>query len=92
MQSNISWIDIKRNLQQLVNTANAERDAKKAKADGEAYAIITRSSAVARAIKQEALALKNNPLYLDYQKIQRWNGAFPQTFLGDASKTLINLK
>ena len=95
----------KQNLQakQGVQTANAERDATIARADGEAYrvekeaearakAILAEGKAQANAIKEMQAALANNPLVIDYEKARRWNGQMPSTVLGDDTNMLMSLR
>jgi regulator of protease activity HflC (stomatin/prohibitin superfamily) len=89
--------------QQAVNTANAERDAAKARADGQAYkiqkeaeaqakAIQLKGEAEAKAIKAKATALKNNPLIVELTKAQNWNGALPTTMMGDGQGVLMDMR
>lgn len=86
-----------------VQTAEAERDAAKALADGNAYklrteaeaeadAIRLRKNAEADGIKVVESALSQNSLFVDYTKARAWNGQMPQTMLGNSTGTLINLK
>lgn len=78
---------------QITQTAEAERDAVKAKADGEAYRLTTEAAAQAESIKlkgeAEAAAIKAveqalsaNPLLVEYEQAKRWNGSLPDTVLG----------
>jgi len=89
--------------QRAVNTANAERDAAKARADGVAYKIETEAKAnakkialiagaEAKAIKQKAQALKNNPAVIDYMRAERWSGNYPTTMMGNNPNVLMQLK
>ena len=59
---------------QKVIAAQAEADSQKIKADAEAYAIKT--------VQEQ---LQNSPRYIDYLKIQRWNGELPQVVGGDVN-------
>lgn len=79
--------------QQAVQTAEAERDAAKARADGKAYEIKVQGDAIAAAIESKGASLAKNPSIVEYEKVQRWSGGFPDTFMGgDAgSATLWNL-
>ncbi len=52
---------------QKVIAAQADADSKKLKADADAYAISV--------IQAE---LSKSPEYIDLQKIEKWNGVFPQ--------------
>lgn len=81
----------KQNLQsqQRVNTANAERDAIKAEADGKAYAIETEAKAKAQAIEILNKQLKSSENYIDFAKIEKWNGVLPQTMLGGSENILL---
>lgn len=52
---------------QMVIEAQAEADSRKIRADAEAYAV--------EAIQKQ---LTQSPQYVEYQKVQRWNGILPQ--------------
>lgn len=89
---------------QAVNTANAERDAAKSRADGEAYATEVTAEAKAKAIKAEGLAkaaaiaaqakaLADNKELVEYTKAlarQNWNGQSPTTvtIMGQAGENV----
>jgi regulator of protease activity HflC (stomatin/prohibitin superfamily) len=79
--------------QREVNTALAQRDAAKAKADGQAYSIRVEAEAQAEAIKLKGLAeaqainkkaeaIKTNATLVDYVRAQQWNGQMPTTVMG----------
>ncbi|MHA2022919.1 MAG: prohibitin family protein [Candidatus Thorarchaeota archaeon] len=85
--------------QREVNTANARRDATKAKADGEAYKIRTEAEATAysisaqgqaeaEAILAKAKAIASNATLVDYTRAQRWNGQMPTTMMGEGQQIL----
>lgn len=78
---------------QVTQTAMAQRDADKARADGRAYEIKVQGEAQANAIRIMGEALAENPLVVEYKKVERWGGQFPTTFMGgDAgSQTLWSL-
>lgn len=78
---------------QVTQTAMAQRDADKARADGRAYEIKVQGEAQAEAIRIMGEALAKHPLVVEYKKVERWGGAFPTTFMGgDAgAKTLWSL-
>ena len=89
--------------QRVVQTAQAERDAAKARADGnayavkkraeaEAYSILKRGEAEADAIRKRGLAIQDNPLLVEFEKAKRWNGQLPSTVLGDGGNFLYGLK
>ncbi|WP_462156930.1 SPFH domain-containing protein [Pseudoalteromonas sp. GB56] len=89
--------------QQEVNTANAQRDAAKAKADGLAYAIKVEAEAQAEAIRLKGLAeaeamqkkaeaIKNNATLVEYIRAQQWNGQMPTTVMGSDQGILWNMK
>lgn len=59
--------------EQTVVNAQAQADATKARAEAEAYAI--------NVVQQQ---LSQSQAYLEYQKIQKWNGELPQV-MGDSS-------
>lgn len=88
--------------QRLVQTAEAERDARQAKADGQAYAIKAEAEAQAEAIRFKGLAeaeaieakaksLAGNPLIVQLTAAQRWNGAQPQTVLSGGENLFMNM-
>lgn len=79
--------------QREVNTANAQRDAAKATADGRAYTIRVQAEAEAEAIRlrgvaeaetieKKAQALQQSSMLVEYVRAQQWNGQMPQTLMG----------
>lgn len=89
--------------QREVNTAEAARDAAKARADGQAYATLKQAEAEAEAIKLKGLAeaeamkkkaeaLNNNKMLVEYTKAQQWNGQMPTTIMGEGQSVLWNMK
>jgi len=67
---------------QVTQSAEAQRDADKARADGRAYEIKVQGEAQAEAIRIMGAALAQNPLVVEYKKVERWSGTFPTTFMG----------
>ena len=67
---------------QVTQTAEAQRDADKARADGRAYEIKVQGEAQAEAVRVMGAALTQNPLVVEYRKIEKWGGTFPTTFMG----------
>lgn len=78
---------------QEVQTANADRDARKARADGQAYETETLARAEAEAIRIKAeaeadgiraieAALQANPLLVQYEQAKRWSGNLPMYMVG----------
>ena len=67
---------------QVTQTAMAQRDADKARADGRAYEIKVQGEAQADAIRIMGEALAKHPLVVEYKKVERWGGTFPSTFMG----------
>lgn len=67
---------------QVTQTAMAQRDADKARADGRAYEIKVQGEAQAEAVRALGLSLAQNPLVVEYRKIEKWHGTFPTTFMG----------
>ncbi len=78
---------------QITQSAEAQRDADKARADGKAYEIKVQGQAQAEAIRIMGEALAKHPVVVDYKKVERWGGTFPTTFMGgeSASKVLWSL-
>jgi regulator of protease activity HflC (stomatin/prohibitin superfamily) len=67
---------------QVTQSAEAQRDADKARADGRAYEIKVQGEAQADAIRIMGAALAQNPLVIEYRKVDKWGGTFPTTFMG----------
>jgi regulator of protease activity HflC (stomatin/prohibitin superfamily) len=67
---------------QVTQSAEAQRDADKARADGRAYEIKVQGEAQADAIRIMGAALAQNPLVVEYRKVDKWSGTFPTTFMG----------
>lgn len=89
--------------QREVNTAEAKRDAEKARADGSAYAITTEAKAEAEAIRLKGLAeaeainkkaeaIKDSKVLVEYVKAQQWDGKLPTTVMGNGQDILWNMK
>jgi len=89
--------------QREVNTAEAKRDAEKARADGSAYAITIEAKAEAEAIRVKGLAeaeamkkksdaIKSNKMLVEYVKAQQWDGRMPTTVMGSDQGILWNMK
>lgn len=78
---------------QVTQSAEAQRDADKARADGRAYEIKVQGQATADAIRIMGEALAKNPLVVEYKKVEKWAGTFPTTFMGGeaGSRVLWNL-
>ena len=78
---------------QITQSAEAQRDADKARADGKAYEIEVQGRAQAEAIRIMGEALARHPQVIEYKKVEQWGGTFPTTFMGGdaASKVLWSL-
>ncbi|MCB1509998.1 MAG: hypothetical protein KDJ36_03775 [Hyphomicrobiaceae bacterium] len=75
---------------QVTQSAEAQRDADKARADGKAYEIKVQGQAQAEAIRIIGEALAKNPSVIEYKKVERWGGKFPITFMGgDAASRVL---
>lgn len=88
--------------QQAVQTAEAERDALRARADGEAYAVTTAATAEAMSIRVLAdaeaegiqvvqNAINDNPLFIDYVLAQQWSGVLPQQMIPGSTVPFIDV-
>ena len=75
-----------------VTRAQAEADSTTARAKADSNAIILRGNAEADAIKAKAAALANNPLIVDYEKAQKWNGVLPTQMLPNTAVPMIGVK
>ena len=71
--------------QRQVAVAEAER--KIAQAKGDSAQAVIQAAGRAEAIKKEQLSL--TPLYIEYIKIQKWNGEVPSTVAGNSTGFLI---
>ncbi len=75
---------------QQAKTAEAEALKKIAIARGDSAEAVIRASGEAKAtqLKQQQLT----PLYVEYMKVQKWDGRLPTTSLGSGNGTIVNLK
>lgn len=75
---------------QQAKTAQAEAMKKIAIARGDSAKAVIQASGEARAnqLRQQTLS----PLYIEYMKVQRWDGKLPSTTIGSGSGTILNLK
>lgn len=73
--------------QKIVAEAQAQTQIAKAKGDS-AEAVIA-AAGRAEAVKKEQQYL--TPMYIEYIRAQKWNGAYPTTMLGGNTSTLLNL-
>jgi regulator of protease activity HflC (stomatin/prohibitin superfamily) len=73
--------------QKIVAEAQAQTQIAKAKGDS-AQAVIA-AAGRAEAVRKEQQFL--TPMYIDYIRVQKWNGAYPTTMLGNNTSTLLNL-
>jgi regulator of protease activity HflC (stomatin/prohibitin superfamily) len=71
-------------------TAEAEARKKIAQAKGDSAQVVIEASAQAKAMHIKQMQL--TPLYVEYMKIQKWDGKTPTTVLGNNSSTLVNVK
>jgi len=90
--------------QQDVQTAEAQRDARKVKADGTAYkiktvaeaeanAIIVKGQAEAKAIKAVNVALsENSQAVIDLQKAKTWDGKLPTQMIPGTTVPFLSVK
>lgn len=70
--------------------ADAEKEQKIAVARGDSASVVIKASSDALALKLKQREL--TPLYVEFLKASRWDGALPTTSLGSNSGTLLNLK
>ncbi|ORE90689.1 hypothetical protein ATO13_22256 [Stappia sp. 22II-S9-Z10] len=88
--------------QREVQTAEAQRDANKARADGQAYAVEVQAKAEAEAIRlkgdaeasavaavQQAIA--ESPALVQYEKAKRWDGALPRTVVPNGAMPFVDV-
>lgn len=74
--------------QKIVAEAQAQTQIAKAKGDS-AEAVIA-ASGRAEAVRKEQQYL--TPLYIDYLKVQQWDGKYPSTLVGSGVGMLLNMK
>jgi len=78
--------------QQIVQTADAKRDATKSAADGEAYRLVEVAKAEAEAIRLVNNELSQAENFIKLRHIKQWDGKYPQTMLADSSKILMSIR
>ena len=89
--------------QQAVQTAEAERDATIARADGAAYAAVAAATAEAdarrligaaeaEAIQMKAAALAENPDLIRLTQAESWNGELPATMIPGATIPMLDIR
>lgn len=71
-------------------TAEAEARKKIALAKGDSAQVVIEASAAARAMQIKQMQL--TPLYVEYLKIQKWDGRTPTTVLGNGTSTMVTIK
>jgi prohibitin 2 len=71
---------IKIEAEQIVAQGKGERDAAIARAEGEAEKV--------RLIREE---LERSPQYIEYMRVQKWDGRLPQYMLGNNAGVLLNM-
>ena len=76
-----------------VTRAQAKYDSTTARAKKQIQMPLScRGNAEADAIKAKAAALANNPLIVDYEKAQKWNGVLPTQMLPNTAVPMIGVK
>jgi regulator of protease activity HflC (stomatin/prohibitin superfamily) len=73
--------------QKLVAVAEAER--KIAEARGDSAAAVIQAAGEAEAIRRKQLAL--TPTYIEFIRVQKWNGEYPSTLAGSGANFLLQL-
>lgn len=71
--------------QQLVATANGQRDAQIASAEAQAKTIELTAQAEADKVRLIQEQLSKSPQYVDYVKANKWDGRLPTTMFGTAT-------
>lgn len=79
---------IKAEAQARVAQADAQRKIQLAKGDSASIVIRAQADAKAISLKQQEIT----STYVEYQRVQKWDGVMPTTVLGSGSGTLLNLK
>lgn len=72
--------------------AKGAADAKLAEADAHAKAITLVSAAEADAIRAKALALAENPSYIQYIQAEKWNGTLPTSMIPSGTIPILNME
>ncbi len=62
------------------------------KAKKEAEITITTAQAQAKSIQLQSDALSKSPALIEYEKVKKWDGKLPDTFMGSGANTLFQLK
>lgn len=74
-----------------IMVAEKQAEAKVRAAEGEKAAIILRAEGEAEALRLVGAQLKANPLLIEYQKAQGWNGKLPQ-YMGVGAVPFLNIE
>ena len=77
--------------QQEVQSAEAERDANMARADGNAYRTLKEATSEAKAIALIQEQLAKSPVYVDLVRAKAWNGVRSHTVLGSDTNLLVGV-
>ena len=62
------------------------------KAKKEAEITIANAQAQAKSIELQSLALQKSPTLIEYEKVKKWDGKMPETFIAGSAGTLFQLK
>lgn len=71
--------------QQATKIAEAERDARRARADGVAYQVRIEAEAEATKIRMIVEAMAKNPQYVELERVRQWKGCVPTMLFGENS-------
>ncbi len=90
-QQLIKTIEANTKLIELTTQAKAESEKKKIEAAAEAFKIETQAKAQATANKLIMESLDVNGQVIQYKAIQKWDGKYPATLVGDKSGVLLQM-
>lgn len=62
------------------------------KARKEAEITVANAEAQAKSIQLQSQALEKSPALIEYEKVKKWDGKLPDTFIGSGANTLFQLK
>jgi len=90
-QQGIQTIEANTRLIEITTRAKADAEQKKIGADAEAYLITVQAEAQAKANALIRESLDAKGLVVKYKEIQKWDGKYPHTMIGDKSGVMLQL-
>jgi len=90
-QQHIKTIEANTLMIEIVTKAKADAQEKRLEAEAEAFQIKVQSEAQAEANKLILNSLDDKGLVIQYKAVQKWDGSYPQTLVGDKTGIILQL-